>query len=156
MIAAPLKSVIAWYATAQNETPPGNGWEVCDGRTLDATQQEINPGGTYVLPDLRNRFLLGADRTLAPGTPGDPDNDAASAPGPEGAGGVHAKTLASTEIVPHTHSLNQQLAGAVTNAPPGGTTRPSGTTSTSSAGGGSAYDQRPRYCGLVFLMRVKV
>jgi hypothetical protein len=40
-----------------------DGWALANGQVLTSGNQDINPGGNWTTPDLRNRFILGADAT---------------------------------------------------------------------------------------------
>jgi hypothetical protein len=45
LLSVPLKIVLMYHADVQDESIPA-GYEICDGRLLNASQQDINPGGT--------------------------------------------------------------------------------------------------------------
>lgn len=112
----PLKTVLMYHADATNETLPLS-YAYCDGSTLGIGTHDIGGGSSaYTLPDLRNRFVLGADITKGPGVVGGTTNSPADAPGPKGNGGVHAKTLATSEIPSHTHTATTNSAGAHVHA----------------------------------------
>lgn len=111
LLSVPLKTVLLYYATTQNEGIP-ESYAVCDGTTLTSTQQDINPGSTFTLPDLRNRFILGADITKAVGNTGGTTNAATDAPGPGGVGGAHTKSLVVAELAAHNHTGTISSAGA--------------------------------------------
>jgi len=111
----PLKTILFYHADTTNETIPV-GYEVCDGRTLGIGTHDIGGGGSpYALPDLRNRFLLGADITKGALDPGTTGTNATDAPGPKGAGGVHARTLTSNELPSHTHTGSSDNIGLHTH-----------------------------------------
>lgn len=114
LLSVPLKTVLMYHADLQNETLPVS-YEYCDGRTLNAASQDINPGSTYTLPDLRNRFILGADLTKAAGNAGTSGGNPTDAPGPKGVGGLHAKSLATTELPAHNHTASMTTNGAHTH-----------------------------------------
>lgn len=205
MIGNPLKTVIMYHADSQNETLAVEGYEICDGRLLTSGQQDINPGSTYQLPDLRNRFILGADITASTAYAGDSTvNGAGGAPGPKGAAGINSKTLATGELPAHNHahtfaiassgshihelhmstgsfgndagvimcgncsdtSVNGWGIGSTLGGPystrayaaPVNHTHATGdfTGSISNTGSGTAFDYRPRYYGLVMMMKVKI
>lgn len=124
-IEGPLKQVLFVHMDAPNE-PIADGFAVCDGSTLSSSQQDINPGGTYVLPDYRNVFFLGADPTKsvaqAAVAVGNANiNLAAGAPGPKGTGGGNQYTLASGEMPSHTHSGTPGGSTTVSFTDPGHT-----------------------------------
>lgn len=121
IIEAPLKQVMFLHMDTANEPLP-DGFALCDGSTLTSTQQDINPGGTYTVPDLRNSFILCADATKVAGTAAvtatDPNiNAAAGAPGPRGTGGAHNHTLSIGELPAHTHTAT--TTGSVSVTDPG-------------------------------------
>jgi hypothetical protein len=124
----PLKTVLMYHADATNESIPA-GYEVCDGRTLSSGNHNI-AGGTapYTLPDLRNRFLLGADITKGATDPGNSGSNATDAPGPMGRGGAHVKTLSLGELPSHTHTGSTDSTGLHTH-----------TGSTTDAGGAHSH-----------------
>lgn len=110
LLSVPLKTILDWHADIQNDTPPTD-YAICDGRTLNSSQQDINPGGSYTVPDLRNVFLLGADITKTAGTAGasvgsGSESLAAGAPGPKGTGGENSHILATSELASHTHTFS--------------------------------------------------
>jgi len=118
-----LKQILIFHSDGANESIWAD-CEVCDGRTLTAGQQDIVPGGSYTLPDLRNRFLLGADPTKTASVSGTTVDAASGAPGPKGTGGVHAKTLITAELPSHNHTGSTDNQGAHTHA--GSTTSSAG------------------------------
>jgi hypothetical protein len=107
-----LKEVTMYHFDAPGETPP-LGWAVCDGTTYGIGQHDIGGGvASYTVPDLRNRFVLGADPTKAAGDAGTTGTAPTNAPGPKGVGGQHAKTLATAELPSHTHNFTTGSAGS--------------------------------------------
>lgn len=106
-IEGPLKEVKFLHMDASNAPIP-TGFAICDGTTLTSGQQDINPGGTYTLPDLRNCFFIGADPTKTPGqagvTVGNANiNLAAGAPGPNSFTGENQHTTILSESPSHNH-----------------------------------------------------
>lgn len=137
-LSVPLKTVIAWYGDLTTGTTPPEGWEICDGRTLNTSQQDI-VGSSWTLPDLRNKFIIGATLTKGDGVAGDAVTSsnidaAAGAPGPKGQGGSNK----------HTYSkLNSSYDTA------------GGNTFTAETGATVASDNRPLYYGLIYIMKVR-
>lgn len=129
LLSVPLKTILIYHADLQSESMP-ESYAVCDGTVLNSTQQDINPGGNYTVPDLRNIFLIGADLTKAAGNTGSTTNSAAGAPGPKGTGGQHAKTLVTAELPSHSHTGTVNSAGGHTHA---GSTADSGGSHTHTA-----------------------
>lgn len=58
----PIGTVIAWWRPSASIAIP-TGWVECTGQTLTAANHDFAGGGSITLPDLRNRFILGADST---------------------------------------------------------------------------------------------
>lgn len=115
LLSVPLKTVLMYHADLQGESIP-ESYEVCDGRLLTSGQQDINAGSTYQLPDLRNRFILGADLTKAAGNAGTSGTNPTDAPGPKGNGGVNAKQLVTAELPAHSHTASTASNGAHTHS----------------------------------------
>ncbi len=61
----PPGAIVMWSGA---ETSVPAGWVLCDGRLIDPA----NPGRGNT-PDLRSRFIMGADASAPVGTPGGPD-----------------------------------------------------------------------------------
>lgn len=189
-LSVPLKTIIMYHADATNEPIPSS-YEACDGRLLGIGTHDIGGGtSTYQLPDLRNRFILGADITKGVGVVGGITDTAADAPGPKATSGVNSTSLSIGNLPAHSHTitgspsvtdpghhhlqtLTTTSAGA--SAQPGfgfgnpkdsstdntgnattGITVGIGSLGTASIGSGTALDIRPRYYGLVFLMKVRL
>lgn len=80
--------------------PIPTGYEVADGRTLTSGQHDFPGGGNLNLPDLRNRFVLGA---ATGGTGSDP----ASPPAIGQIGSSNQGNLAHSHVVDaHSHVVN--------------------------------------------------
>jgi len=95
----PIGTVIPWWRPSI-ATPLPSGWEVCDGHTLISTLHEFAGGGTITLPDLRNRFVLGA-ATGGTGT------SSTTPPAIGQIGGNNNANLAHSHVVdPHSHTVN--------------------------------------------------
>jgi len=67
----PLGSIVPWFwPTTPNQTnldsamgvasDKPSAWRICDGSTLDGTNEKHDFGGSVTLPDLRDRFVQGA------------------------------------------------------------------------------------------------
>lgn len=128
--------VIVMWSGSVDKIP--TGWRLCDGK-----------GGT---PDLRGRFIVGAQ---------DANNPAASGMGyTVGAyGGANTVRLDINQIPSHTHGLgfskhradnddNDDPHDYIMNAYGGSES------STGSAGGNQAHENRPPYYALCFIMRI--
>ena len=87
---APLGMCIAWYRPTTG-TPVPDGWQIATGQTIAAAQNGW--GVDVTLPDMRNKFILGAATTgtgTGPTTP----------PAEKDGGGSNNRSLA------HTHTVN--------------------------------------------------
>jgi hypothetical protein len=107
-ISIPMGTVIMWYADTQNETLP-NSYSYCDGSSLTSGNHSVpNQSGsmsyTLILPDLRNTYLIGADRTKAFGAAGTTANAPSGAPGPGTTGGTHTAAIAVANLPDHGHA----------------------------------------------------
>lgn len=114
--AVPIGGVMPWWRP-NAATPLPTGYAVADGSTLPAgahgfTDASGTPLDTPItLPDLRNRFILGASLDQGDGAAGTPVASPAGAPGIAGTGGSNApRDLAHTHAVSGTFGSNS--AGA--------------------------------------------
>lgn len=180
MLSVPLKTILMYHADTTGESIPV-GYEICDGRLLGIGTHDIGGGtSTYQLPDLRNQFILGADLTKGVGVTGGTTNSATDAPGPKGTGGNNGLSLSTGNLPAHNHSisdpghahlvysddsLTDRGAGSgnpefLANAPGTSPTVQSGFASTgisiNNTGSGTPVDNRPRYYGLVMIMKTKL
>lgn len=124
----PIGTIIPWFRATDASAIPTT-WHVCDGTTLSSGSHNF-PGiaGSVTLPDLRNRFILGADSTLSIGTAaaavGSATIDTASgAPGPQTVGGsnqiiqtvaqlaAHGHTFTGNALANHGHSFSGNALG---------------------------------------------
>lgn len=114
---APLGFVGSWWRPASTYDAgagagnPPPGWEVCDGRVLVQADHDFGPIGSITLPDLRNKFILGANIANADGAAGTSADAAANAPGIRGVGGSHTHFHS---VPAHYHS--SRGAGATLSA----------------------------------------
>jgi hypothetical protein len=60
----PLGTVISWWRPTQSVAIP-DGWVPCDGRSIIASEHSFAVSGSITIPDLRNKFVLGADASVA-------------------------------------------------------------------------------------------
>lgn len=95
----PLGTVIAWYRPNTGVSLPGGGWEVCDGRAWSAVSNAWGVS-TGFMPDLRNKFILGAALTnIGTGYTQNPDIGMS--------GGSHSNDLTHSHTVnAHSHTVN--------------------------------------------------
>jgi len=144
----PRGVIVMWSGTL--ESIP-NGWHICDG--------------TNETPDLRDRFILGV---------------ASSSENPGATGGSHSVTLTTANLPVHTHSGTTDTSGAhrhnveVRSSGEAGTrvmstysgwplsgyqeTESAGahthSFTTGSTGSGTAFDNRPAYYKLAYIMKL--
>lgn len=109
LAAFPLGAVFAWYRPHASVDLPA-GAVVCDGSVLGPSEHDL-PGvtGDFTLPDLRHRFIIGADYDKEIGAPAVSALSAGvdlpeGAPGPQAAGGANAAALTADEMPTHKHT----------------------------------------------------
>lgn len=105
----PIGTVVAWFRPNGATSIPTN-WHACDGTTLTSSFHDFPGGGSVTLPDLRNRFILGADASDANGAAaanvGDATIDTSSgAPGPQASGGSNKIVQSISQMPSHTHTF---------------------------------------------------
>jgi hypothetical protein len=109
----PIGAVIDWWRPTSSFPVP-DGFEIPLGQTINPDSHDFDTGGPIVLPDLRNKFILGADPYKANGTNSTVGNGTAAsggahpnAPGIAGTGGSNAaKDLTHQHSVPgHRHGV---------------------------------------------------
>lgn len=178
----PLGSLWYWWRPSTSmplSTFTNYGWVVADGSTLTSGQHSF-PGivGSVTLPNLLDAFPLGADPNKAVGTAAVSVTDgnvnaSAGAPGIGGTGGFNAQSLVIAQMPAHdhgggnhAHTFNRQIIQFQTPSAPAylinvrdqithtETTNPSGNI-INSQGSGSPIDNRPRYVGLLPIIKVK-
>ena len=107
---SPIGTVISWFRP-DHATPIPNLWHVCDGSTLTSSYHDFPGGGSVTLPDLRNKFVLGADDTTANGTAAvavssGNINAAAGAPGAQATGGSNKIVQTISQLAQHVHNFS--------------------------------------------------
>lgn len=94
----PVGTVIAWWRPSALTGLP-SGWLVADGSTVVDANHDFAEATSIVLPDLRNKFILGAATSGTGGGTG-------QAPPIGGTGGSHTANLAHSHVVNgHTHGI---------------------------------------------------
>lgn len=99
----PLGEVITWWRPT-TATPLPDDWVPCDGRALAAPAHDFAGGGTITVPNLVNKFVLGANTGgtgTGPTTP----------PAIGQAGGSNVANLTHTHTVPHSHAVDAHTHG---------------------------------------------
>lgn len=129
----PLGLIIPWAPSNATATLP-NGWSLCNGQT---TYTDLN-GTTRTVPNLLNRFVLGAGTRLVGSV-----------------GGEETVTLQSNQIPPHQHYpistdtiANLTAKGGCTSY---ASTVNSVTTDTTTTGGGLSHNNMPPYYVLKYI-----
>lgn len=109
----PIGGVIPWWRPSSAVALP-SGFEIADGRSIAAGDHDFGTGSSINVPDLRNRFIIGADHTKAHATGANQGDAATDAPGIAGTGGSNtAKTLSHTHGIPdHSHAGSTAPAGS--------------------------------------------
>jgi len=92
---------------------------------------------TFNVPDLRDRFPVGAGSTYANG----------------GTGGEATHTLIEAEMPSHTHSSNAVSNGGGGDAPGGPYMANTGGVTIANTGGGGAHNNLPPYIGVYFIIK---
>jgi len=112
----PLGTVLDWwrpsssYDAGAGAGNPPPGFVVCNGQSIASGQHDMGAGALPV-PDLRNKFIIGADHLKADGGQSSLGDSTAAydavhpnAPGVRGTGGANAgKDLRHTHTYSHTH-----------------------------------------------------
>lgn len=154
------RGIITMWSGAVGAVP--SGWHLCDG--------------TANTPDLRNRFIVGAGNSYAPGNTGGALSYTPTVTVKAASTGVHVgyHTLTEAEIPSHSHRMqNMHYQGNPDNWDAGNTVLSGGNGLLSSATGGgkghnhpitdnghahtasaSAVDSRPPYYALAFIMKL--
>jgi microcystin-dependent protein len=112
----PIGGIIPWSGTSSNY--PSTGWLVCDGSAVSQTTYAglydiltdggtvfpygANPdGSTFLIPDLRDRFLVTAGTTYnRGGTGGQKDNSVID----------HTHTVTNDPVASHAHNIGNEAA----------------------------------------------
>lgn len=102
----PVGAVISWWRPNNTVGIPA-GWAICDGSTVLSADHDFGTGASIVLPDLRNKFILGANSVLADAAAATAGDAATNAPGIRGTGSSHGKNLQHSHTVnAHSHTVN--------------------------------------------------
>ena len=156
----PSGVIMAWTT----DTAP-TGWLLCDGSAVSRTTYADlfavisttygagDASTTFNVPDLRGRFILGQDDMGGSSANRVTDTDADTL---GNADGTETKTLTTTELPAHTHTINLSTNSsggttdyAVNSVAIAGATTPV----TSSTGSGAAYSQMTPYMTLNFVIK---
>lgn len=130
-----IGEVIDWWRPPEAPTmQPPAGFVVCLGQSVAKVDHDFPAPGAINVPDLRNRFILGADATKAHATGANLGNASTDAPGIGGSGGSNAeKDLSHGHGVPgvshvhyvrvpdHLHSVGSFYTGSHSHSVSGST-----------------------------------
>jgi hypothetical protein len=120
----PIGEIFTWWRPVDT-IPLPTGSEICDGRQIPAANHDfVNADGTkynqtITLPDMRNKFIIGADVLKSDGA-GSNNGDGSTAfnvvnpnaPGIRGTGGSNTvKNLQHSHQFGHTHGIPGQTTG---------------------------------------------
>lgn len=100
----PVGAVINWWRPDSSVALP-TGWVQCDGSTYTSGNHDFGTGSSITVPDLRNRFVLGASSSQTDGQAAAAGDTVANAPGIRGAGSSHSRNLQ------HTHTISAEAPG---------------------------------------------
>lgn len=174
----PIGTKVDWWRPSA-AVPIPSGWVEMMGQTLTAAQHDFPGGGSIVLPNMRNKFTLGASTARTHGVASIAGSDPPNAPGIGGKGGTNAlKSISHTHPIGHSHgfyhvvqsgdgsggaedkvAFNAGGSVSVVRTTHTHVVSISGTTggaSSSSSGIGGGYqDMRPGHVGLLPIIKVK-
>lgn len=121
----PIGEVIYWWcpSSINPNTQFPAGFVPAEGQTLAAGDHDFPGGGSITLPDLRNVFVIGADRAKTRATGGSQLDNPGNAPGLAYVGGSNSHTLTSGESGTNgsgaTDPVNNFIAVFDEGEPPG-------------------------------------
>jgi len=153
----PVGTIVAW-AGSPNRVP--KGWVICDGSKSKYTDPS---GESRDIPDLRGRFILGANSEYADGHHA---NSSYTTHAPGASGGSEKVTLSPDEMPSHYHqyygddqvSIIDTVKNYVDAAGYDADSSDKGGKSkrfrTDSVGGGKAHDNMPPFYALCYIMYV--
>jgi hypothetical protein len=116
----PIGTIIQWWRPSNSHAIP-TGWLECDGSSVIAANHEFTGGGTINIPDLRNKYVLGANSATAYNTAGTATDANTGAPGvtaggnssnsaggssTQSAGGSNTLNLNHRHSMPHDHNYS--------------------------------------------------
>lgn len=116
----PIGAVIDWWRPNSSVSVP-SGFVVCSGGTISSANHDFGTGASINVPDLRNKFILGASTATTEGVAatagaaGASEADPTNAPGISGKGGSNGvRDLTHTHTTyAHNHTLATATGRAV-------------------------------------------
>lgn len=130
----PVGTVLDWWRPANSNYQVPDGFVICKGDTYEAGEHDFGTNSAITVPDLRNKFILGAsiskadNATATLGSVGASEADPTNAPGIGGKGGTNgARDLTHNHNVPtHYHGRGTLSVDGVGNHSHSGTTSENG------------------------------
>jgi hypothetical protein len=104
----PIGSVIQWWRP-NGAYPLPSGWAVCDGSIISSSNHDFGTGGSITLPNMTNRFAMGANPSAAYGQTGDGGSVGA---GVNGSGGANFLALAHSHVADDHYHNAQGTVGS--------------------------------------------
>lgn len=133
-----IGQVIQWWRP-NSSVPLPDGFEPADGATISEDQHDFPVVGPVTLPNLKNKFILGADHTIADATVGPGADGAGVAPGIRGAGGANQVVLTTAQLAAHNHTVNASGTGVSVNGAGTGISATGGDHTHTMGGGGGSF-----------------
>lgn len=114
----PVGAVIDWWRPDVSVNVP-SGFAICEGQSISSSNHDFGTGQAITLPDLRNKFVIGANKNNSDASSGSVGTSASNAPGIRGEGGSNGtKDLTHTHTVyKHNHTLSTSSGRATFSAP---------------------------------------
>jgi hypothetical protein len=100
----PVGTVVSWWRPNNTVSLP-TGWALCAGQSVASGDHDFGTGASITMPDLRNKFVLGANSDLADAAAATAGDAATNAPGIRGTGASHARNLQ------HSHTISAESPG---------------------------------------------
>lgn len=113
----PIGTVVPWFRPNGAAAIP-TYWAACDGSTLTSGNHDFaGIAGSVTLPDLRNKFILGANAADANGAAAAAVTDstidsATGAPGPQASGGSNKIVQTTAQMPGHSHTFTGNALGS--------------------------------------------
>lgn len=113
----PIGTVVPWFRPNGAAAIP-TYWAACDGSTLTSGNHDFaGIAGSVTLPDLRNKFILGANAADANGAAAAAVTDstidsATGAPGPQASGGSNKIVQTTAQMPGHNHTFTGNALGS--------------------------------------------
>ena len=153
--ADPVGTIVAWSGSVASIP---SEYQLCDGSAASTTALQAITGAN--VPDLRNRFVVGAGTDTANvwgfdvNTGEQTFTNSQSSVGVGSTGGVLSHSLTTQELPAHVHNYTQFQAGGPAQAGSGAANGGYGyNQSTLSTGGNDYHENRPPYYALCYIIK---